>query len=436
MSDEKKPNNSDQKEAEKDVTAPVEASASSDIVDAEVVEEAPVDPSENEAEDAADSPENGIDETPGGSAETEDASLEQPEDDPEIEEPEIEDAETGDDDAPERVTAEENQKPEFQPAPVVERRGGFWPMVFGGAVAAAGGFGLASFVFPDVWATDRDNMFQTETAAAIDAHGKTISNLGARIEEFQAVVEENGQIKTDLSALGQKISAFSENLLALEARLSDVEKRPITEGASPAAVAAYERELKALQDAMANQRAEIEAIAQQAAEKEASAELTAQEAMKRAALSRILTALDSGTGFGSAVADLKSVGVDVPAVLAEVSANGTPTNIDLAQAFPEAARAALSASRTASQQPGGFGAFLKNQLGARSLEPKEGDDADAVLSRSEAALREGRLGDALAELDALPEEGRAEMEGWVGLAETRQSVLGAAEELGATLNSN
>ncbi|MGB0440740.1 MAG: molybdopterin-binding protein, partial [Paracoccaceae bacterium] len=46
-----------------------------------------------------------------------------------------------------------------------------------------------------------------------------------------------------------------------------------------------------------------------------------------------------------------------------------------------------------------LGAFLKTQLGARSLEPREGDDPDAVLSRMEAAAREGRFGDVEAEAD-------------------------------------
>jgi hypothetical protein len=80
------------------------------------------------------------------------------------------------------------------------------------------------------------------------------------------------------------------------------------------------------------------------------------------------------------------------------------------------------------------GAFLRAQLGVRSLEPREGDDADAILSRAEAALAEGRLGDALAEIETLPEGARAAMSGWAAEATARRDALAAAEALSAELN--
>ena len=86
--------------------------------------------------------------------------------------------------------------------------------------------------------------------------------------------------------------------------------------------------------------------------------------------------------------------------------------------------------------PGGrsIGDFLRDNLGARSLEPRDGDDADAVLSRAEGALKAGRLGDALAELETLPDASRAELTGWIELAETRRNAIAAAEELNASLS--
>ena len=78
--------------------------------------------------------------------------------------------------------------------------------------------------------------------------------------------------------------------------------------------------------------------------------------------------------------------------------------------------------------------FLRSQLGARSLVPREGNDPDAVLSRVEAAAREGRMSDALAEVEALPEEGRAELAEWVSQVQSRQEAVSAAHELSAALN--
>jgi hypothetical protein len=125
----------------------------------------------------------------------------------------------------------------------------------------------------------------------------------------------------------------------------------------------------------------------------------------------------------------------VPDALAGQSA-GVATLAELSAAFPEAARAALTAAREASGESEGLGGFLRTQLGVRSLEPQEGDSADAVLSRAEAALRDGRLTDALAEVAALPEAGQAALAEWTARAETRQDAVAAAEELAQSLTAN
>jgi hypothetical protein len=75
-------------------------------------------------------------------------------------------------------------------------------------------------------------------------------------------------------------------------------------------------------------------------------------------------------------------------------------------------------------------------LDVRSVAPKEGNDADAVLSRAQAAINEGRLSDTLAELGALPEVARAELTEWQGLAEARADALAAAATLSTSLNDN
>jgi hypothetical protein len=170
---------------------------------------------------------------------------------------------------------------------------------------------------------------------------------------------------------------------------------------------------------------------------EASAQETAQATRVNAALSQIRTALDTGGGFSEALAELREAGIEPPEALRSVAADGTFTLSELQSSFPDAARAALAASRDAAAQAGetgGASAFLRNVLGARSLEPREGDDADAVLSRAEAALRENRLTDALAELGTLPEEAAAEMADWAASANQRLEAVSAAQALSEELN--
>ena len=72
---------------------------------------------------------------------------------------------------------------------------------------------------------------------------------------------------------------------------------------------------------------------------------------------------------------------------------------------------------------------MRNLLSVRSVEPREGTSVDAILSRAEAALSQGRLTDTLAEIESLPEVVRSDFTGWTTLAQTRMNALSAAETL-------
>jgi hypothetical protein len=67
-------------------------------------------------------------------------------------------------------------------------------------------------------------------------------------------------------------------------------------------------------------------------------------------------------------------------------------------------------------------------LNARSLEPREGDDPDAVLSRVEAAARAGDIAAALAEIEALPEVAREPLADWIDRAEAHRAAQAALQD--------
>lgn len=324
---------------------------------------------------------------------------------------------------------------------VVERKGGFIPMVLGGIVAGGIGFGAAYFVLPDLIGNDMTE-FEQNVTASLEAQSSQIDELSDRMEnlppptDLSRIETAQSEMSTAIEGLNVRIGEIGTRMDAFDTRLTELETRPIAEGASDAAVAAYERELQALQDAMAAQRREIEAMMSEAQAAEDNAEETAEAAMRRAALTRIQTAIDAGSGFAPALADLQATGVDIPQNLNAHAEEGVASLAELQNAFPAVAREALAASRRVAAEAGeggGFGAFLKTQLGARSLEPREGSDPDAILSRAEAAVREGRLTDALAEIEALPEEGKAEISDWAARVSERLEVVAATETLGQDL---
>jgi hypothetical protein len=115
-------------------------------------------------------------------------------------------------------------------------------------------------------------------------------------------------------------------------------------------------------------------------------------------------------------------------VLAANAATGLAPKADLTEDFDVLARDALSAARAAGPTEEGLGGFARSLLQARSLEPREGDDPDAVLSRIAAAVRTGDLKTALTEIEALPPEAAAALSDWSAQAQTRVDAEAALQD--------
>ena len=321
---------------------------------------------------------------------------------------------------------------EIPAAPFAEpaKSGSAMPAILGGLVAGAIGFGAAYFVLPKPDMT---------LPAKISAQASEITELRDQIAAVPA--PDLSGVEAAQAATADAMVAADERITALETRLNDLSNRAGDSGS--VSTAAYEAELDALRSEMENLRgtaiAELESAREQAAEIENNAEAAARAATGRASLARIQSGMETGAPLGEALDDLAAaLQADVPAALTAVR-DGTPTLAALQSDFPALARAALATARAegvSGEAEGGFASFLRNQFDVRSVAPKDGDGTDAILSRAEATLRQGRLTDALAEVGALPEVARAELSDWIALAEARADALAAAATLSTSLNDN
>lgn len=321
---------------------------------------------------------------------------------------------------------------------VVKHKGAFLPMVLGGIVAAALGFAAAHFGegrLPFMPAPEPDP-FVAETENRLTQQDERVAGLDARLQETQSALD-----RIDLDSVSEAVGALGPRLDTLESRMTELEKQPLEQAVSPEAIAAYERELASLRDSLEAQRAaveqsraEIEAIAQTARQSEQSAAQQAQLAEQRVALAELTAALQAGQPYEEPLRELLESGAAVPSVLTQADEEGIPTPAQLAAEYPDAARDALRAARIEEDTSGGVAAFLRTQLGARSVTPQLGDDADAILSRAEAAVQRGNLQQALDEMAALPEAAQAEMADWVAMARARVEALDAVSALAGELN--
>ncbi|UWP92187.1 hypothetical protein K3X13_14395 [Aliiroseovarius crassostreae] len=343
-----------------------------------------------------------------------------------------------------RASSDQQKTPDAAPS----RSSTVLPLLFGGALAAVIGFGAARY--PDQWPFVMGPV-EDPLATALATQGQQLEALEAasrqQAETLASLQADNsldvarGEISGEFAQLRTQLEAMSSQLSALENRLHTVEKLPQGSGmeAAAAAAAAYERELQQMRQMLDAELAKITDARADAKTLEQNAAEAAKAAGARAALARVLAALDTGRPFGDALFDLsQQAGIEAPVALSKVAEKGVPTLVALQSAFPEAARAALDAavrSAVAAGEMDRVSAFFRLQLGTRSLSPKEGADPDAILSRAEAALKSGQLEAALAELATMPEAGQPALGDWIAAATTRKDALTAGDALAQLVNS-
>lgn len=321
------------------------------------------------------------------------------------------------------------EKPRSAPSIVVP--------LLGGVLAAIIGFGLAQAV-PKGWPIGPQSTVPAELTAEMEqvqALKNQVLELSQRLQEVSAIADRVAK----LEAAPAPQMGDAEQVAALAARIATLEARPVGTGGDPAALAQLRAEVESMKANGAaivspEMQASLDAKVQETAAKltaiEEAAKAQAQATMTRAAVRQIAAALDSGAPFPSAVADLAET--DLPAVLADHATSGLPSLQSLQADFPDVARAALEAALRANMGQSWTDRvtnFLRAQTGARSLAPREGNDPDAILSRAEAALAEGDLTKALAELAALPAEAQAALADWQARAQLRLDAETAVQTL-------
>ena len=329
------------------------------------------------------------------------------------------------------------------------KRGGFATALLGGVLAASFGFvagqgqwlnsvlpaALQSAAPVDLTELEQGQAEIVAVLAAlkpqIDANKTPDLSL---VEAF--IATEIQKLSSQMRPVLDRIAKMEPQLEAFENRVLALEKRPITDAASPAAVAAYETELANLQRSLVAQREDVQKMVAKAQALDATSAEAVRIASAQTMLAQLRSGLDAGTAYRSVLNDLEGLGVAIPVELVEPADLGVATLTSLSSDFVPAARAALAAAREDNSGSGGLLAYVQRHLGARSVTPRDGDDPDAILSRAEAAIAVGKLEDALAEIQALPAPARTVLMDWETAAKTRQAAVAAADALAHSLNAN
>ncbi len=317
-------------------------------------------------------------------------------------------------------------------------KGSFLPMFVGGIICAGLGFGAAVLTQQQspLWPKDQAQIeFQAKTENQFIEITKKLVELEARpIPDVKQA--DLSTIKNELGTIANleaSIRAVATKATEVENRLSALEKSTIEAAIPDELIAQYRAEIKDINEFLETQRAQIQGYMDDAQSKAKAAETFARTATVHGALDKMSVAIDSGLGFSDIMADLeKAIDGPIPDALSSTAEAGVATLQDLSISFATGARVALSTARSEIDQGQGLakiGNFLKSQFNARSVVPKDGDDPDAVLSRAEALVRDGKISDALDEIYKLSDSAQSEMAEWIANAKARVAAQQAITSL-------
>ncbi len=332
----------------------------------------------------------------------------------------------------------------------MEKRGGFGAALLGGIVAAVVGFiagkgdVLDDFLPPSMRDASVDVEPLKSAQAELDSELARLRSTVAEINvpDLQPLLDRIAAVETEMESAATDQESdpvgaeLEQTLRTLVQRVDALEARPITEGASSEAVAAFEAELQRVRDSLTEQQADVERMVAEAQEMERVSAEAARIAAAQSVVSRLRSALDSGVSYSDLVEELTRLQVTVPDEIKSAADTGVATLSGLQDGFAPAARAALAAAREETRGSGGIMAYVNRHLGARSVAPREGDDPDAILSRAGAAADSGDIAAALDEISALPESAQAELADWQSAARTRLEAEAATDTLSQSLNAN
>lgn len=352
---------------------------------------------------------------------------------------------------------------------------GFWPVVTGGVIAA--GIGAAATIWalphlPAGWLPEDQAQEAAIDVEAIKAEAVTAAEEAARQVAAEAAptgTAPSGDIQAALDDQEQRLTALEKTVNesgsagAGSASLAATTEQPKTPP-TPVNDGNLQQVVEELQKQLETQAAQIDELAARpvldpeaakkvqelagridtvqqninaAQEETAKLQAAAQESTKRAqavaAIASLQAALEKGVTPDEASKKLEQAGVNTPEALQKE----VPSLESLQAGFGDASRAALRATRIGENADGNFLTnFLRSQTGARSVEPREGNDPDAILSRANASVEKGNIAAALDEMAALPDAAKnaSAMSEWMSAANAYSDAAAALSDLSATNN--
>jgi len=273
---------------------------------------------------------------------------------------------------------------------------------------------------PKIFEEVASRLAKLEAAAAAQPAPASDAALSSRLAALEA------ELKTVVEIAGALGRRSEETLAAArEARAR-----------ADAGAAALAELAQKIPDASAAVRSELEALGNRvtAVERGEKAAERGDRAVRLALAANALNgAVERGEPFATELATVKALGGDpkLVAALEPFAASGVPTAAALAREF---AGLAPSLQASAAPREGVLGKLAMNAeklIRIRRIDETPGSDPSAILARSEAKISRGDIAGGLAELAQLSPQARAPAETWIKRAQAAVAARDASRRLSA-----
>ncbi len=250
-----------------------------------------------------------------------------------------------------------------------------------------------------------------EKIQEIDTLARSVANLGEEVSELRMELTSIGTGQGAMNELGGEIQRISTQLPDLEVELNNLNDQNQT----------IADQVVRLQENTAQMEMQLVSLSSLA---------MGENSLRNLTLIGIQAAVEAGIPYAAIIGESEINRLELPSIILDLSKDGVATLAELQYEFEELITEALKAVETGAES-GSIQdmarSIVTSLVQVRSLTPREGDDAVAVLSRLEESLNKGNLESVLELYAQLPPSVQGTLATWQHKVQNRLDLIQALE---------
>ncbi len=271
-----------------------------------------------------------------------------------------------------------------------------------------------SLMVPIQTVSTDENLSGSSRASTIENYQQSGLNsqiliLEGRLQRISEKVQEIDMLARSLAGLDEEIKAIHARIPNLEEGLADLDEQNLN----------FINQIRNIQETTAQMDSQLTIF---------STMIVEENSLRNLTLLGIQAAVEAGIPYAAIIGDNKTNKFDLPPIILELSEEGVATLGELQTEFEDLVTEALKAVDSGTENET-IHRIITSLVQVRSLTPREGDDAVAILSRLEESLNKGNLASVVDLYKQLPQSVKETLEPWKIRVQNRLDLILAVETI-------